>query len=49
MNNEMPRLWDMLRLIYGTDMIAATVVVLVKDGDTAVRYVTNNFPQEEEK
>ena len=48
MNNEMQRIWEALRKIYGNDLMAATLVVLVKDGDTAVRFVTTNFPQETE-
>ena len=48
MNMEMQRAWEALREIYGNDLMAATLVVLVKDGDTAVRFVTTNFPQETE-
>ena len=48
MNMEMQRVWEALRAIYGNDLMAATLVVLVKDGDTAVRFVTTNFPQETE-
>ena len=48
MNMEMQRVWEALREIYGNDLAAATLVVLVKDGDTAVRFVTTNFPQETE-
>ena len=48
MNNEMQRVWEALREIYGNDLMSATLVVLVKDGDTAFRFVTTNFPQETE-
>ena len=46
MSMEMQRVWEALREIYGNNLAAATLVVLVKDGDTAVRFVTTNFPQE---
>jgi hypothetical protein len=42
------QVWDALRLIYGSDLQAATVTVLIKDGD-AVRFVSSTFPQPEEK
>ena len=45
MNNEMQRVWEALREIYGNDLAAATLVVLIKDGDTAARFVTTSFPQ----
>lgn len=45
--NDAQKIWEALRLIYGTDLTAATVVVLLKDGDTAVRFVTINIPQQE--
>ena len=41
------KIWEALRLIYGMDLTAATLVVLLKDGDTAVRFVTINIPQQE--
>jgi len=47
MSNEMQKVWEALRAIYGWDMQAATVTVLVKDGETAVRFITTNFPQKE--
>jgi len=46
MNMEMQRVWEALREIYGNDLVAATLVVLVKDGE-AVNYVTVNYPQEQ--
>jgi len=49
MNNELQRVWEALREIYGSDLTAATLVVLVKDGDTAVRFLSLTFPQAETK
>jgi len=36
-------------LIYGSDLQAATITVLIKDGDTAVRFITTTFPQREQE
>jgi hypothetical protein len=47
MNNETQRLMEALMLIYGSDLQAATITVLLKDGDTAVRFITQTFPQKE--
>jgi len=47
MNNETQRLMEALMLIYGSDLQAATITVLLKDGDTAVRFITLNIPQRE--
>lgn len=47
MNNETQRLMEALMLIYGSDLQAATITVLLKDGDTAVRYLSSTFPQKE--
>ena len=47
MNNETQRIMEALMLIYGSDLQAATVTVLLKDGDTAVRYLTYHLPQKE--
>jgi hypothetical protein len=44
--DETQKIWEFLRLIYGHDLEAATVTVLLKDGDTAVRFVTSTFPQQ---
>ena len=49
MNNEIQKVWEALREVYGIDLTAATLVVLVKDGDTAVRFLTSYFPQQETK
>jgi hypothetical protein len=45
--NDAQKIWEALRLIYGIDLTAATVVVLLKEGETAVRFVTTSIPQEE--
>jgi hypothetical protein len=44
--DEMQKIWEFLKLIYGRDLEAATVTILLKDGDTAVRFVTSTFPQQ---
>jgi hypothetical protein len=44
--DETQKIWEFLRLIYGCDLEAATVTILLKDGDTAVRFVTSTFPQQ---
>jgi len=49
MTNEMQKVWEVLRAIYGMDLTAATVVVLTKDGESAVKFQTIYFPQAEEK
>ena len=49
MNKEMERVIEALMLIYGTDLQAATITVLLKDGDTAVRYLSSTFPQKEKQ
>ena len=46
MSMEMQRVWEALREIYGNDLAAATLVVLVKDGKGGVEYVSVNYPQE---
>lgn len=46
-NDQMYKVWEALRSIYGMDLTAATLVVLVKDGDTGVKFETMYFPQEE--
>jgi hypothetical protein len=47
MNNEIQRIMEALMLIYGSDLQAATITVLLKDGDTAVRFITQTLPQKE--
>ena len=41
------KVWEALRAIYGMDLTAATLVVLTKDGETAVKFQTIYFPQQE--
>ena len=48
MNIEMQRVWEALRKIYGNNLTAATLVVLIRDGKERVKYVTVNYPQEAE-
>lgn len=47
MNQEMQRIMEAIILIYGRDLQAATVTVLLKEGDTAVRYLSSTLPQKE--
>ena len=47
MNQEMQRIMEAIILIYGRDLQAATVTVLLKDGDTAVRYLSSTLPQKD--
>jgi hypothetical protein len=47
MKQEMQKVIEALMLIYGTDLQAATITVLLKDGDTAVRWLSYNLPQKE--
>ena len=47
MNEEMKRIMEALMLIYGSDLQAATITVLLKDGDTAFRFLSSTFPQVE--
>jgi hypothetical protein len=44
MNNETQRIMEALMLIYGGDLQAATITVLLKDGGTAVRFITLTIP-----
>ena len=44
---DQQRVWEALRAIYGRDLQAATITVLLKDGDTAVRFITLTIPQRE--
>jgi hypothetical protein len=47
--DEVQKLWESLRLVYGKNLQAATVTVLIQDGDSAVRFVTSTFPQQPEE
>jgi hypothetical protein len=42
---EADHIWQVLNLRYGSDLQAATVTLLLKDGDKAVRFVTITIPQ----
>jgi hypothetical protein len=42
---EADHIWQVLNLRYGSDLQAATVTLLLKDGDKAVRFVTISIPQ----
>jgi hypothetical protein len=44
--DEMQKLWEALSLIYGRSLQAATITVLIEDGDSVVRFVTSTFPQQ---
>ena len=48
MNAETDKLYEALMLIYGSDLIAATVTVLLKDGDS-FSYISTTVPQKQEK
>jgi hypothetical protein len=45
--DENQKVWDALREVHGSDLITATLVVLIKEGDT-VKFKTIPFLQEEE-
>ena len=47
MNMEMQRVWEALREIYGNNLAAATLVVLIRDGESSVKLVTLTYPQEQ--
>lgn len=47
MNNEMQQVMETLMLLYGRKLQAATITVLLSDGDTAVRFISSTFPQVE--
>ena len=49
MSKEMERIMETLMLVYGSNLQAATVTVLLKDGETAVRYLTYHLPQKEKQ
>jgi hypothetical protein len=46
---EADHIWEALILRYGSHLQAATVTLLLKDGDKAVRFITINMPQKETK
>ena len=47
MNNEIQKVMEYLIFTFGRDLQAATVTVMLKDGDSAVRYLTYTLPQKE--
>ena len=47
--SETDHIWEALILRYGSDLLAATVTLLLKDGDKAVRFITINIPQKQEE
>ena len=47
MKQDIEFIWQTLSLHYGRQLQAATVTLLLSDGDTAVRFVTIAIPQEE--
>jgi hypothetical protein len=47
MNNETQRIMEALMLIYGSDLQAATITVLLKNGETGFRFVSQTLPQKE--
>lgn len=48
-NKELEQAYMMLKSIYGRDLMAATLIVLLKEKDGQLRYLSNTFPQEDEK
>jgi hypothetical protein len=46
MSDEIQKIWESLRAVYGSGLQAATVTVLVQDGENDVRFITTNFPLE---
>ena len=45
MNTQINEVWDALRAIYGSNLQAATVTMLLKDGDNAVNFVSVIVPK----
>lgn len=43
--SETDHIWEALILRYGSNLVAATVTLLLKDGDKAVRFITISIPQ----
>ena len=42
---EADHIWETLILRYGSNLVAATVTLLLKDCDNAVRFITISIPQ----
>jgi hypothetical protein len=49
MSNETQRIMEALMLIYGRDLQAATITVLLKDGGTGFRFISQTLPQREKQ
>ena len=47
MNIQTSQVWDALRVIYGENLQAATVTMLLKDTNDVFRFVTTTIPQKE--
>ena len=47
--DETQRVMEALMLIYGSDLQAATITVLLKDGENGLRFVSRTLPQKEQK
>ena len=47
MKDDIDFIWMTLSLHYGSQLQAATVTLLLSDGDKAVRFVTVTIPQKE--
>jgi hypothetical protein len=46
---EADHIFEALMLRYGSDLQAANVTLLLKDGDKAVRFITIHMPQKQEE
>jgi hypothetical protein len=49
MQTEVQRIWESLRLIYGSSLVAGTVTLLVQTEPTKQVFKSFIFPQETEK
>lgn len=47
MTSDIDFIWQALSLHYGRQLQAATVTLLLRDGEAAVRFVTITIPQQE--
>jgi hypothetical protein len=43
MNNDLQKIWDALRTIYGINLMAATLTVLLQDGEDGENKVSFKF------
>lgn len=46
MNDEMQKIWEALRMIYGRSLAPGTVTVLLQTGPTTTTFQSFTFPQE---